>query len=62
MAVLPLMTKLVLAVSVVNVPAAGVVPPIAPGEGNELVELPSDTDVPAIVIAELARSAFGILL
>ena len=61
-AVPALMTKLVLAVNVVNVPAAGVVPPIAPGDGNETVEPPRETEVPAMVIAEFARSAFGMLL
>ena len=52
--------KCVLAVMVVPVIAAGVVPPIAPGDGSDDVEPPSDTDVPAMVIAELAREAFGI--
>ena len=44
---------------VVPVIAAGVPPPIAPGLGSEEVDPPRDTDVPAIVIAELARLAFG---
>jgi hypothetical protein len=44
-----------LADRVVNAPDAGVVPPIAPGEGKEEVDPPNDTDVPPIVIAELVR-------
>ena len=40
---------------VVPVIGAGVVPPIAPGEGSDEVEPPKLTDVPAIVIAECAR-------
>ena len=37
-------------VRVVNDPAAGVVPPMAPGDGNEEVDPPSETEVPAIVM------------
>src|SRR5271155_3865348 len=45
--------------SVTDVKAAvlGVVPPIAPGEGSELVDPPSETEVPPIVMAELAKPA-----
>lgn len=50
----------VFTVRVVNVPAAGVVPPIVPGEGNEDVDPPSDTEVPPMVIALLTRPEFGI--
>ena len=42
---------------VVNAPVPGVVPPIGPGEGNETVDPPKATEVPAIVIDELLRSA-----
>jgi len=57
----------VCAVSVVNAPVLGVVPPIAPGDGREVVEPPRDTAVPAIVMdecarPELAREAFVVLL
>lgn len=52
----------VVPVKVVNEPAAGVVPPIAPGLGKEEVEPPKATEVPAIVIDELARSTLGIEL
>jgi hypothetical protein len=38
--------------AVVKCAAAGVVPPITPGLGSAEVEPPSDTEVPAIVIAE----------
>lgn len=41
---------LLVPVSVVNAPEPGVVPPIAPGFGNEDVDPPRDTAVPAIVI------------
>jgi len=44
---------------VVNAPVDGVVPPIAPGLGNELVELPKETDVPPIVIAEFDSAALA---
>jgi hypothetical protein len=40
----------------------GVVPPIAPGLGRELVDAPRDTALPAIVIDELARLPFVIEL
>jgi hypothetical protein len=50
------------ALSVVNAPVLGVVPPIAPGEGKELVDEPSDTLVPPIVIAEFARLPLAIEL
>jgi hypothetical protein len=43
-------------------PIPGVVPPIVPGFGKDAVEPPRDTEVPAIVIAEFAKSAFGIAL
>lgn len=46
----------------VNAPVLGVTPPIAPGLGREEVDPPSETGVPPIVMAELARSAFGIAL
>ena len=58
-AVPPLMVRLVFAVIVVPVIAAGVPPPIAPGFGREEVEPPSDTDVPAMVMAEFDRAAFA---
>jgi hypothetical protein len=53
--------------SVVKLAAAGVVPPMAPGLGNELVEPPRETLVPAMVMAEwanpaLAREVFVTLL
>ena len=51
--------RFVFAVIVVPVIAAGVVPPIAPGDGNDEVEPPSDTEVPAIVMAELVKPPFG---
>lgn len=50
--------RLVEAESVVNAPVDGVVPPIGPGEGNADVDPPRGTELPAIVIAELARPAF----
>lgn len=43
---------------VVNAPVDGVVPPIGPGDGNAVVDEPRGTDVPAIVIVELAKPAF----
>jgi hypothetical protein len=58
----PLSANDVLDVRAVNVPAAGVVPPIAPGDGKLEVDPPRLTDVPAIVIVEWARSAFGMEL
>lgn len=54
-----MIVRLVLAVIVVPVIAAGVVPPIAPGDGKDDVDPPNDTEVPAIVIAEFVRSEFG---
>jgi hypothetical protein len=56
----PFSTNDVLAVSAVKVPAAGVVPPIAPGLGRDDVEPPRETDVPAIVMALWVRAAFPI--
>lgn len=53
---------IVVPVSVVKEPADAVVPPIAPGDGKEDVDPPRLTEVPAIVMAELARSALGIEL
>ena len=49
-----------LAPSVVNRPVLGVVPPMAPGDGNEDVDPPSDTEVPPMVMALLTREEFGI--
>jgi len=46
------------ALRVVNAPEAGVVPPIGPGAGKDVVDPPRETDVPAIVIAEFAKPAF----
>ena len=43
-------------------PIPGVVPPIVPGLGKDEVDPPRETEVPAMVIAEFARSAFGIEL
>jgi hypothetical protein len=54
-----LVVRFPVAPSVVKLPAAGVVPPMAPGDGRLLVDPPSATEVPAIVIVELARLAFG---
>jgi len=45
--------------SVVNAPVLGVVPPMAPGTGNEDVDPPSATDVPPIVIEGLTNPVFG---
>ena len=38
--------------AVVKCAAAGVVPPMTPGLGKAVVDPPSDTEVPAIVMAE----------
>jgi hypothetical protein len=44
---------------VVNFPPAGVVPPIAPGDGNDDVDPPSEIDVPPMVIEELFSAPLG---
>ena len=44
----------------VNAPVFGVVPPIGPGFGRAVVEPPSATEVPPIVMAELLSPALGI--
>lgn len=51
---------LLVPVMVVNAPLPGVVPPMAPGDGNDEVEPPKATEVPAIVIAEFDKPPFGI--
>ena len=45
--------------SVVNDPPAGVTPPIAPGDGNDDVDPPSEIDVPPMVIEELFSAPRG---